>query len=143
MVPGYRLPRHSGFVFSRDYGEVDDDGTSLALTVLDIKQVAIMLAQLCQQRNGAVFVDETHRFARQQRIQRTEDCRMAERLPMPRASKGWICWSSAGSVKTLDITTSNLGGSTQCRVRPMKPKARNQNGSVSLLQQQVLRGSTQ
>ena len=59
MVPGYRLPRHSGFVFSRDYGEVDDDGTSLALTVLDIKQVAIMLAQLCQQRNGVVIVDET------------------------------------------------------------------------------------
>src|SRR3546814_7217601 len=59
--------------------EVDDDCARVALAVNDLDVVAEAAAQLVEQGQRVVVVDEAHRLARLERAQRAEDRRVAEK----------------------------------------------------------------
>ena len=58
----------------------NDDGAWLTLAVFNVHRLAVAHLHLLQQGQRIVVVDETHRLARVQRIERAEDGRMAEAL---------------------------------------------------------------
>jgi len=68
-------------------GEINHDGTGLALHVLDAHSVTVTGAELMQQWNGVMVVAKAHGFPRLQGIERAKDGRMAKAFGHPAGIK--------------------------------------------------------
>src|SRR5512139_2994701 len=68
--------------------EVDHDFPGVALQVLDLDRFAIAAAQLVEQRQRVVIVDEAHALAGIQRVERTENGGVAKALGDPARVEG-------------------------------------------------------
>jgi hypothetical protein len=66
------------FAVSGQFGEIDDNGASFALNIVDRDGLAVTRLQLSKQWQGIVIVAEAHGLARGQRIERAKNGGMAK-----------------------------------------------------------------